>query len=152
MSETSGMSSPWPKRAWPRLETEMRNHFLSELPQPLPADAGSGEQRLPYSTRDLVAWQVEIVDRFPLLYRCEEVGREDYCHLRNGFSCGEQWAVVIRDLSEMAEALVRAVRSSAQPGARFTASEVSEKEGGMLRWRINTNLRQQFLGLITDYF
>ena len=129
----------------------MRNHFLSELPPPLRADAGSSEQRLPYSTQDLVAWQVEIVDRFPLLYRCEEVGREDYRHLRNGFSCAEHWAVVIRDLSEMAEALVRALRSSVQPDDRLTIAEISE-EDGMLRWRINTNLRQPFLGLIHDYF
>ena len=128
----------------------MRNHFLSGPALPLLAD--DGDQRLPYSSADLPIWQIDLIDRFPLLYRCDEVGREDYCHLRTGFTCSQDWAVVIRDMSEMAEALVRAVRSSAQPGARFTVAEVSEEDGGMLRWRINTNLRQPFLGLITDYF
>ena len=125
-------------RSWPFLEAEMRNHFLSGPPPPLQADAGDGEKRLPYSSADLPAWEVDIIDRFPLLYRSDEVGRDDYCHLRNGFDCAEEWAPVIRDMSETAEALVRALRGSVQPEAKIAVAEVIEVDGA-LRWRINHN-------------
>jgi hypothetical protein len=129
----------------------MRNHFLSGPPLPSRVDDGDGEERLPYSSLDLPAWQIDLIDRFPLLFRCPEVGRDDYCHLRNGFDCAEEWEPTIRDMSAMAEALVRALRSSVQPEARIAIAEVYE-EDGMLRWRINTNLTQPFLGFLQDYF
>ena len=90
----------------------MRNHFLSGPPPPLRADAGDGEKRLPYSSAGLPAWKVDLIDRFQLLYRCHEVDRDDYRHLRNGFDCAEAWVPVSQDMSAMAEALVRALRSS----------------------------------------
>jgi len=149
MGETSGMANPGPKRAWPHLEAEMRNHFQSGPPPPLLAR--DGDQRLPYSTQDLPAWQVEIIDRFSLLYRCPAVGRADYCHLQDGFACGQEWVPVIRDMSEMAEALVRALRSSVQPEAKIAVAEVIEVNG-CLRWRINYNIPPPFRDFIHDYF
>ena len=129
----------------------MRNRFLSGPPPPLRADAEDGEERLSYSSVDLPAWQVALIDRFPLLYRCPEVGRDDYCHLRKGFACGQEWAPVIRDMSEMADALVRALRSSVQLDARIAVIDVIEVDGA-LRWRINTNLTQPFREFLNDYF
>lgn len=151
MSESVGMASPGPKRAWPRLEAEMRNHFPSYPSSHSQAGISEALERLPYSTRDLPAWQIDLIDRFPLLYRCPEVGRDDYCHLSAGFNCSQEWAPAIREMSAMAEALVRALRGSAHSDARFTVAEVSEVEG-RLRWTINTNLFQPFLGFIHDYF
>ncbi len=138
-------------RSWPHLEAEMRNHFLSGAPSLLRADAGDREESLPYSSLDLPAWQIDLIDRFSLLYRCPEVGRDDYCHLRNGFACGQEWAPVIRDMSEMADALVRALRSSVQLDARIAVIDVIEVDGA-LRWRINTNLTQPFREFLNDYF
>lgn len=140
-----------PRRSWLNLEAEMRNRFLSGPPSPLRADADDGEERLPYSSRDLPQWQVAIVDRFPLLYRCPEVGRGDYCHLANGFTCGQEWAPVICAMSEMAQALVSALRGSVQADARITVADVTEADG-MLRWRINANIAPPFLDFLDDYF
>ena len=127
----------------------MRNHFLSGPPLPLLAD--DGDQRLPYSSANLPTWQIDLLDRFPLLYRCPEVGRDDYCHLRTGFTCSQEWAVVIRDMSEVAEALVHALRSSVQPEAKIAVAEVIEVDGA-LRWRINHNFPPPFRDFIHDYF
>jgi hypothetical protein len=90
-------------------------------------------------------------DRFPLLYQCPEVGRGDYCHLRNGFACGEEGVLEIQDMSEMAEALVCALRISVQAEASITVAEIIEVDG-VLRWRINHNLHTPFADFLRDYF
>ena len=140
-----------PRRSWPFLEAEMRNQFMSVPPPRSQAPEDDVPERLPYSTWDLPSWQVEIVDRFPLLYRCPEVGGEDYCHLANGFACGQEWAPVICAMSEIAQALVSALRGSVQPEARITVADVTEADG-TLRWRINANIAPPFLDFLYDYF
>ena len=54
-------------------------------------------------------------------------------------------------MSEMAEPLVRALRSSVQPDARIEVAEVIEVDG-MLRWRIRANLFPPFRDFLDDYF
>ncbi len=126
-------------RSWPNLEAEMRNHFLSEPPPPVPSASSDGGWRLPYSSLDLPAWQVDLIDRFPLLYRCPEVGRDDFCHLRNGFDCGQERVPMIEAFSRVALTHLQALRDSVQPNARIEVSEVSF-EHGKLQWRFTDNL------------
>jgi hypothetical protein len=126
-------------RSWPNLEAEMRNHFLSEPSPSLRADTGDGEHRLPYSSLDLPAWQVDLIDRFPLLYRCPEIGRDDYCHLPTGFDCVQAQAPMIEAFSRVASTHLQVIRASVQPNARIEVSEVS-LEHGKLRWRFTDNL------------
>jgi len=115
-------------------------------------------------------WQIDIINRYPLIYRVpnpkllDYFSKEDYekliadphfCNLRFGFECGEGWAKLIGEFSnvcfETLHIIERLYPGNFDNRKYYICAFIFKEKFGGIRWQGDSNLPYPFNELFNSH-